>query len=45
VTTVFAKQGHYGNDWNLLVEYPSSDISISRIGDLLKCKRSAFFGA
>jgi FMN phosphatase YigB (HAD superfamily) len=45
VTTVFAKQGHYARDGNLLTEYPPADITISRIGDLLKCKRSAFLGA
>jgi haloacid dehalogenase-like hydrolase len=35
VTTVFPKQGHYALDPNLLAEYPSADIELAKIGDLL----------
>jgi FMN phosphatase YigB (HAD superfamily) len=45
VTTVFPKQGHYANNGNLLTEFLPADITISRIGELLKYKRSAFLGA
>ena len=42
VTTVFAKQGHYAHDPKILSSYPPADIKISRIGDLLACRRSVF---
>jgi FMN phosphatase YigB (HAD superfamily) len=42
VTTVFPKQGHYAHDEKTLAAYPPADISIARIGDLLKHQRSAF---
>ena len=35
VTTVFARQGHYATDQALLASYPSADVSIDQIGDLL----------
>lgn len=35
VTTVFVKQGHYAWDPKVLAAYPSADVSINRIGDLL----------
>ncbi len=35
VTTVFPRQGHYAHDPVELAKYPSADISIERIGDLL----------
>jgi len=35
VTTVFVRQGHYALDSNILTEYPSADLSVDRIGDLL----------
>jgi hypothetical protein len=35
VTTVFPKQGHYALDPNVLAEYPSADIELAKIGDLL----------
>lgn len=35
VTTVFPRQGHYAHDPAELAKYPSADISIERIGDLL----------
>jgi len=36
VTTVFPKQGHYAKDPKTLATLPPADISIDRIGDLLK---------
>jgi FMN phosphatase YigB (HAD superfamily) len=36
VTTVFVKQGHYARDSKALAEYPPADLSIERIGDLVK---------
>ena len=36
VTTVFPRQGHYAHDPDILRRYPAADISIDRIGDLLK---------
>lgn len=35
VTTVFPKQGHYAFDEKEVAKYPSADISIERIGDLM----------
>jgi FMN phosphatase YigB (HAD superfamily) len=36
VTTVFPKQGSYANDPAALRDYPPADISINRIGELLR---------
>ena len=38
VTTVFVRQGHYATDPKILAAYPAADISIERIGDLLRYK-------
>ena len=35
VTTVFPRQGHYANDAVEVAKYPSPDVTIERIGDLL----------
>jgi FMN phosphatase YigB (HAD superfamily) len=35
VTTVFPRQGHYAHDPVELAKYPSADISLERIGELL----------
>jgi FMN phosphatase YigB (HAD superfamily) len=35
VTTVFPRQGHYALDSDAIAGYPSADITIDRIGDLL----------
>jgi FMN phosphatase YigB (HAD superfamily) len=35
VTTVFPRQGHYAHDPVELAKYPSADVSLERIGDLL----------
>jgi haloacid dehalogenase-like hydrolase len=42
VTTVFPKQGHYALDTKALAEYPSADIELGKIGDLVKCDLAAF---
>jgi hypothetical protein len=36
VTTVFVRQGHYAQDAKILANYPEADVSVARIGDLLK---------
>ncbi len=36
VTTVFPRQGHYANDPSLRRGFPSPDITLERIGDLLE---------
>jgi FMN phosphatase YigB (HAD superfamily) len=36
VTTVFPRQGHYAHDPKILAAYPPADITIERIGDLLR---------
>ena len=36
VTTVFARQGHYANDPQNSERYPAADVSIGRIGELLR---------
>jgi FMN phosphatase YigB (HAD superfamily) len=35
VTTIFPRQGHYARDPDILARYPSADISLPRIGNLL----------
>ena len=42
VTTVFVKQGHYANEPGLLDRYPSADIHVDRIGNLLDLDQAAF---
>lgn len=37
VTTVFPKQGKFANDPKVLVSYPSADVTVERISDLLLC--------
>jgi FMN phosphatase YigB (HAD superfamily) len=44
VTTVFVRQGHYARDPKILANYPSADLSIRHIGDLLRYDRGAFAG-
>jgi len=36
VTSVFARQGHYANDADTIARYPAADMSIERIGELLR---------
>jgi FMN phosphatase YigB (HAD superfamily) len=42
VTTVFAKQGHYALDPQVLAAYPPADIALARIGDLMSYDLGAF---
>jgi len=42
VTTVFVRQGHYALDPRILANHPNADVSIHRIGDLLRYERGAF---
>ena len=42
VTTVFPKQGHYALDPKIVAAYPQADITLERIGELMKCNRDAF---
>ena len=44
VTTVFPKQGHYAHDPEILRTYPPADISVDRIGDLLRLEKEALMG-
>jgi FMN phosphatase YigB (HAD superfamily) len=37
VTTVFVRQGHYALDKKLVARYPPADVTIDRIGHLVKC--------
>lgn len=45
LTTVFPRQGHYASDATILARYPSADLAVDRIDDLLDCDRAAFAGA
>jgi FMN phosphatase YigB (HAD superfamily) len=36
VTTVFVRQGHYALDPKILQKYPAADVSLERIGELVK---------
>lgn len=45
VTTVFPRQGHYANDSEALRTFPSADLTIERIGDLLTVDREAVLAA
>jgi FMN phosphatase YigB (HAD superfamily) len=42
VTTVFAKQGHYALDPQILADYPPADIELASIGNLLDYGLDAF---
>ncbi len=44
VTTVFVKQGHYAYDPGTLARYPSADIHVDHIGNLLEYDLPAFLG-
>jgi FMN phosphatase YigB (HAD superfamily) len=35
VTTILPRQGHYATDPNIIATYPSADIQLAKIGDLL----------
>jgi FMN phosphatase YigB (HAD superfamily) len=36
VTTVFPRQGHYAHDPAVIAAYPPADVTVERIGDLLR---------
>ena len=36
VTTVFPRQGHYAHDPRVLAEYPPADVTVERIGDVVR---------
>jgi hypothetical protein len=42
VTTVFPRQGHYALDPKILAAYPPADMTLERIGELVKYDRDAF---
>ena len=42
VTTVFVSQGHYAKDPETIAKYPAADLSVERIGDLLRYDSSDF---
>jgi hypothetical protein len=42
VTTVFPRQGHYAHDPKILSAYPPADVTVDRIGELLRLDRSTF---
>jgi FMN phosphatase YigB (HAD superfamily) len=45
VTTVFVRQGHYARDPQALAQYPSADVSIGRIGELLEHELTGLLAA
>jgi FMN phosphatase YigB (HAD superfamily) len=45
VTTVFARQGHYAHDEEVLKRYPAADITVLRIGNLMDLDRAEFLRA
>jgi FMN phosphatase YigB (HAD superfamily) len=42
VTTIFPRQGHYAHDPKLLATYPPADVTVERIGELLRVDPSTF---
>ncbi len=45
LTTVFPRQGHYARDPELLAKHPAADVSIDRVGDLLRYDLPALLAA
>ena len=45
LTTVFPRQGHYAHDPKALATYPPADVTIERIGDLLRYDLPALLAA
>lgn len=41
VTTVFPRQGHYAHDLKVLATFPAADVTVDRIGDLLRVGQEA----
>ena len=44
VTTVFPRQGHYAADPEILASYPPADVTVERIGDILRLGREVLSG-
>jgi hypothetical protein len=44
LTTVWSRQGHYARDRKAIATYPSADITIERIDDLLNHDLTALLG-
>ena len=44
LTTVFPRQGHYALDPENILAYPSADLTVERIGDLIQCDLPALLG-
>jgi hypothetical protein len=44
LTTVFPRQGHYALDSKAIATYPTADLTIERIGDLVKYDLPALLG-
>jgi hypothetical protein len=44
VTTVFPRQGHYAHDADEIAKYPAPDVTIERIGELLRWDLAALQG-
>ena len=44
LTTIFPRQGHYALDQNNLKAYPPADLTVERIGDLVKYDLPALMG-
>ncbi|MBM4072614.1 MAG: HAD family hydrolase [Planctomycetes bacterium] len=38
VTTVFPRQGHYATDARAIAGFPAADVTVERIGDLVRCE-------
>jgi len=45
VTTVFCRQGHYAHDSVELAKYPTPDVTVPHIADLLEVPRAALVPA
>jgi FMN phosphatase YigB (HAD superfamily) len=45
LTTVFPRQGHYANDADIVQNNPAADITIDRIGHLLRYDKAALLNA
>jgi len=44
LTTIFPRQGHYALDPNNISAYPSADLTVEHIGDLIDCQLSTLLG-
>jgi FMN phosphatase YigB (HAD superfamily) len=44
VTTVFPRQGHYAHDPEILAAFPPADVTVERIGEMLRLGRDALNG-